>query len=189
MVLASLIGSKARQAILLHLYLKPDLELYLRELVRLTGFAPRTIQKELDNLVQKDLLIERRSGNRRYLQANTNHPLFKPIQDLLLRSEGFLEVLRDALGEKGIDFALVFGSMADGTAKSASDIDILIVGDIGLRAALKRMSGLPDLLGREVNPVVWTSDEYKRRLAEQDHFLMNILQQPRLEIKGTPDES
>jgi len=188
MLLASIIGSRARQAILLHLYLKPDLELYLRELVRLTNFAPRTIQKELDNLVQKDLLIERRSGNRRYMRANTSHPLFKPIQDLLLRSEGFVGVLQDALGEEGIDIALVFGSIANGTAKSASDIDILVVGDIGLRETIKRLSEVPNLLGREVNPVVWTRDEYQQRLVKQDHFLMNILQQPRLEIKGTPDE-
>jgi len=187
-MVASIIGSKAREAILLRLFLDPEREFYLREIVRLTRFAPRTIQTELDNLVQQDLLKERRSGNRRYLQANSEHPLFRSLQELLLRSEGFIGVLRDALGEQGIDFAIVFGSMASREAKASSDIDILIVGDIGLRETIKRLSEVPDLLGREVNPVVWTRDEYQQRLVQQDHFLLNIMQQPRLEIKGTPDE-
>ncbi len=185
----TLIGSKARQAILLHLFLDPEREFYLREIVRLTRFAPRTIQKELDNLVQQDLLKERRSGNRRYLKANFEHPLFRSLQELMLKSAGFIGVLRDALGEQGIDFALVFGSIASGEAKAGSDIDILIVGDIGLREAVRRLAGVHDQLGREVNPVVWTNAEYQRRLNKKDHFLTEVLKSPRLVIRGETIES
>jgi len=188
-MITTILGSKARHAILQYLLLNPEQEFYLREIVRLTRFAPRTIQKELDNLVKQDLLKERRSGNRRYLKANSEHPLFRSLQELILKSAGFIGVLRDALGEQDIDFALVFGSMASGEAKAGSDIDILIVGDIGLREAVRRLAGIHDQLGREVNPVVWTNEEYQHRLIEKDHFLSEVMKSPHLVIKGETIES
>lgn len=184
-----IIGSKARQAILLHLLLDPEREFYLREIVRLTGFAPRTIQKEIDNLVRQDLIIERRSGNRRYLKANSEHPLFRSLQELILKSEGFVGVIGDALGEEGIDFAFIFGSIASGDARAGSDIDILVVGDIGLRETVRRLAGVHDRLGREVNPVVWTPEEYQQRLDEGDHFLTELLRSPRIMIREGTLES
>lgn len=93
------------------------------------------------------------------------------------------------MGEQDIDFALVFGSMASGEAKAGSDIDILIVGDIGLREAVRRLAGIHDQLGREVNPVVWTNEEYQQRLIEKDHFLAEVMKRPRLVIKGETIES
>lgn len=188
-MLTELFGSRARKAILLQLFLNPDKEYYLRELVRLTGFAPRTVQVVLDQLWDGDLLLERRSGNRRYLKANQYSPLYKPLQELLLRSEGFRGVLQEALGEEGIEFAFVFGSMADGTASADSDVDILVVGETGSREVIRRLHGVFETIGREVNPVVWTLKEYRKRLREGEHFLTTVLNGPRLELIGEPVES
>ena len=189
MILGHFLGSKARVALLLRLFLNPDKEYYLRELVRLTGFAPRTIQVELDHLMGNDLLLERRSGNRRYFKANIYSPLFKPLQELVLRSEGFIGVVAEALGNEGIQFAFVFGSMAAGTAGADSDVDLLVVGELGLREVVRRLHDVPDQIGREINPIVWTEAEYIRRLHEDDHFLTEILRGPRITIIGEPIES
>jgi predicted nucleotidyltransferase len=180
-----LLGPEARQAILARTHLCPSREYYLRELIRLTGFAPRTVQEEVDRLVEGDLLEERRSGNRRYLKAKERHPLFRAIREIVIRTVGLVDVLRDALGARGIDFALVFGSMADGTAQSESDIDLLVVGSIGLRETVRRLTSAQDRLQREINPVVWTRMEFQRRLAESDHFLANALRSPTLMVVGS----
>jgi predicted nucleotidyltransferase len=186
---AALLGSKAREAVLLQLFLNPDQEYYLRELVRITGFAPRTIQVVLDQLREGDLILERRSGNRRYLRANVDSPLYRPLQELLLRSEGFSGVLREALGEEGIEFAFVFGSMADGTATAYSDVDLLVVGEIGLRETIRRLQGVEDIIGREITPIVWNLNEYMTRLKEEEHFLASVLKRPLLALIGEPVES
>ncbi len=180
----NIIGSKTRVAILARTLLAPDKEFYLRELVRLTGFSPRSVQQQIERLVAADLLHERRDGNRRYLRANARSPLFKPLTDLLLKTEGLASVLQAALGDEGVDFAFVFGSIAAGTPTAGSDIDVLIVGDLGLQEAVRRLGAVPDKVGREVNPVVWTRTEYQRRLAEEDHFLSTVLRGPRLLIRG-----
>ena len=185
---STILGPKARRAILAKLFLAPDQEFYLRELVRVTGFAPRTIQVEVDYLVADDLIKDRRDGNRRYFRANTDTPFYVPIRDILLRGEGLAAVIREALGTEGIRVAFVFGSVASGTATGSSDVDLLVVGTISLKEIVGRLSGIYDQLGREVNPVVWTEEEYSRRLETEDHFLRRVLGDSRIMIVGDDDE-
>ena len=157
----------------------------MRELVRLTGFAPRTVQEEVDRLVQGELLEERRSGNRRYLKAREGHPLFRAVREIVIKTVGLVDVLRDGLGNRGIDFAMVFGSIAEGVPKSESDVDLLVVGSIGLRETVRRLTPVRDRLEREINPVVWTRREFGRRLSESDHFLRSVLRGPRVMVVGS----
>ena len=179
-----IIGSKARRRILARTLLTPDREFYLRELARATRLAPRTVQVELDRLVAGGILLERRSGNRRYLRANERHPFYHPLRELVAKGEGLVGVVRDALGTDGIDFACIFGSIAAGTATAESDIDLLIVGDLGLREAVRRVAPLYERLGREINPIVWTNAEFQRRREAGDHFLTNLLAGPKLQVIG-----
>jgi predicted nucleotidyltransferase len=179
-----ILGSKTRRRLLAKTLLAPDEEFYLRELARATGLSPRTVQLELDRLVAADVLLERRSGNRRYLRANERHPFYRPLRELVVKSEGLVSVVREALGAHGVDLAFVFGSMAEGTAKAHSDIDLLIVGDVGLREVVARLARAQEQLGREINPVVWTRDEFERRRRSDDHFLGRVLRGSRLMVVG-----
>lgn len=179
-----LLGPPARCAILAKTFVSPSRELHLRELVRQTGFAPRTVQRETDTLVRAGLLVERRDGNRRYLSANPRHPLFRPVHEIVLKTVGLADVVREALGSRGVDFALVYGSMAGNTATAGSDVDLLVVGALGLREAVRRLRRAQDALGREVVPVVWTRSEFDRRRHQRDAFLGRVLAGPVIAIIG-----
>lgn len=182
------LGSRARQAILAQTHLVPEQEFYLRELVRATGFAPRTVQVALDHLVTAGILTERRDGNRRYLRASNGHPLYAAIRDIVLKTAGIVPVLREALGSEGVSLAFVFGSMAAGTADAGSDIDLMVVGGAGLREVARRLSPAAERLGREVTPVVWTRKEFRERRRRGDHFLTRVLANPRLMVIGDDDD-
>ncbi|MCH7876057.1 MAG: nucleotidyltransferase domain-containing protein [Gemmatimonadetes bacterium] len=185
-----ILGPEARRRILCETHLVPGREVYLRELVRHTGLALRTVHQEVNRLVNADLLSERRDGNRRYLSANDAHPLFRPIREIVLKTDGLAHVLRDALGNHGVEFAFVFGSIASDTPVAGSDVDLLVVGDVGLRATVKRLANAQDTLGREINPVVWTCAEFRRRRRKRDHFLTRVLEGPRVAVLGEiPDAS
>jgi len=181
-----LLGPAARRAILARTFLEPSREFHLRELVRLTGMAPRTIHQEVEKLVGADLLVERRDGNRRYLKANATHPLFRPIREIVLKTDGLAYVLRDALGTEGIDFALVYGSIASQEARAANDVDLLVVGSAGLREIVRRLRPAHDTIGREINPSVWTHAEYARRRKQHDPFLDRILHGPTIPVINEP---
>lgn len=181
----SVIGPPARLAVLTHTFVDPATELHLRELVRLTGLAPRSVQQEVEKLTRAGLLTERRSGNRRYLRANKSHPLFKPVREIVLKTTGLADVLRDALDGEGVESAVVFGSIAARQPVAGSDVDLLIVGTIGLREAVRRLGKAQEALGREVNPVVWTRKELERRRRDADPFLKRVLAGPVIPVLGT----
>ena len=182
-----LLGPRARRLLLARLYGAPEREFYLRELVRLTGLAPRSVQVELDRLVAAGLVRERRSGNRRYLSAEVSHPLFRPVYAIVAGTDGLAATLERALGTDGVAFAFVFGSLASGLGTAGSDVDLLVVGSLGLREAVRRISRVQDAVGREINPVVWTRAEYERRRAAKDAFLARVMAGPRLPVVGEPD--
>ncbi len=179
-----LLGPAARRAILARTFLDPSREYHLRELVRQTRLAPRTVHQEVEKLVRADLLSERRDGNRRYLRANDRHPLFRPVREIVLKTDGLADVLRSALGKDGIEFALVYGSIAAATPTASSDIDLLVVGSLGLREAIRRLSAAQDTLGREINPNVWTRPEFDRRRHKADPFLGRLLDGPTIQVIG-----
>jgi predicted nucleotidyltransferase len=107
----------------------------------------------------------------------------------VLKSSGLTDVLREALGEaEDIELAFVFGSVAGDNAKAHSDIDLMVVGTIGLRQLSRHLSGLEAKLGREVNPHVLTPEEFARRANEGDHFITTVLKGLRLFVVGGEDE-
>jgi DNA-binding transcriptional ArsR family regulator len=184
------LGPAARRAVLSRVLLDPSREFHVRELVRLTGLAPRTVHQEIEKLVRADLLVERRESNRRYVQANRRHPLFRPLREIILKTDGLADVLREALGSEGVELAFVYGSIAAAEPSAESDVDLMIVGSLGLREAVRRLGPAHDALGREINPSVWTKQEFDRRRQEQDPFLTRILAGSTIAVVGAvPDEN
>ncbi len=160
----------------------------MRELARRSGFHEATVRQELQNLKRLDLVIERRDGNRTYYRANRSHPLYGEIHNLVLKTCGLTDVLQRALKVADISIAFVFGSVANGNETAHSDVDLMVVGNIGLRKLTTLLSGVSEELGREINPHIMTQAEYRKRRKKRDHFVTNVLDGERLFIVGTEDE-
>ena len=159
-------------------------ELHVRELSRQSGFAVSTIRQELKNLVQLGLIQARQSGNRTYYHGNLRHPLYPEIHGLVLKTSGLADVLRDALGNDGVQIAFVFGSLASGVETPDSDIDLMVIGTVSLRQIATRLTAVSSTLGRELNPHALTSAEFQRRRESGDHFLSTVLATPLLFVIG-----
>jgi predicted nucleotidyltransferase len=110
--------------------------------------------------------------------------LYDDIRGLVEKTSGLTAVLRDALEPAHVRVAFVFGSMADGSAKPESDVDLMIVGDLTLRGVMKHLSGVGARLAREVNPHVMTPQEFAKRRKARDHFLSTVLGGPKLFVIG-----
>jgi len=88
----------------------------------------------------------------------------------------------------GIDVAFVFGSVAAGTERAPSDVDLMVVGSISLRQLMRRISSATERLGREVNPHVMTGGELAVKKRLRDHFITTVLASPRLFVIGGEHE-
>ncbi len=182
--LQNILSSRVKAEVFRLLFGLSDGELHLREIARRAGLSIGTVQQELAGLVLAGLVSTRRDGNRLYHRANRNHPLYPEIHNMVLKTSGLAEVLQKALHHSSIQMAFVFGSVARNEAGASSDIDLMIVGQLGLRLVTNMLSGLTGTLGREINPHVMSPDEFKRRKKSKDHFLSSVLESPKIFIVG-----
>lgn len=188
MKLLEVLFPHVRAEVLRLLFADEGRELHLRELTRQSGLTLGTLQTEVEKLCAADLLLSRRDGNRRCFRANAAHPLFADLRQLVLKTAGLREVLADALRPvPGVELAFVFGSLAAGAGKAGSDVDLMVIGDAGLRALAPRLRKAAEQLGREINPVTMTAAEFARDRARKP-FLRDVLAKEKLFIKGNTDE-
>jgi len=136
------------------------------------------------------LLLRREQGNQVRYQANAQCPLFAELAAMLRKTHGMVPALREALAplDTGIRVALVFGSMARGTQSAGSDIDLLVLGDVGFAELVQALYPVQQLLQREINPVLYTSAEFRRRAQAGEAFIRQLLEKPDVFLKGDKDD-
>lgn len=189
-ILAELLSSKIRAEIFRILFgVASDAAFHMREIERRTGFAIGTVQTELKKLQRLDVITRIKDGNRVYYRANTAHPLYLDIRNLVLKTSGLADVIKDALSNgNDVKIAFIFGSFARREEKAASDIDLMVIGDIGLRKLTGLLTNVAGKIGREINPHALTEKEFAKRKKGDDHFLNQVMQSPKLFIIGAENE-
>jgi uncharacterized protein len=188
-VLAEILSSRVRAEIFRLLFAQQAEKLHVRELERQSGCVVGTIQTELRKLLGLGLVSCQRDGNRLYYQANREHPLYSDIRSMVQKTTGLADVLKKVMASDArIHIAFVFGSFARQEQQPTSDIDLMIIGSLGLRQLTSLLTGIAAQLGREINPHVMNADEFVRRRAAGEHFVTQILSSPLIFIKGDADE-
>ncbi len=190
-MIAHALFSASLQKILALLFVRVDEAFYLNEIIRLTGLASASAQRELKRLELAGLINAERIGNMRRFQANQANPVYAELHGMIQKTFGLTGVLRDALAPliPNVQLAFIYGSIAKGTATADSDIDLLLVGDkLTYGTLLSALAPAQDLLGRKINPTPYSTADYLKRHREQQHFLMRVLAQPKLFLIGNEDE-
>jgi predicted nucleotidyltransferase len=189
MSLYALFSSKARVQVLDLLLTHPSERFYQREISLRTDLPIQAVQRELARLTGVGLVTRTDEGNRAYYQVNRNYYIYKELKSIFHKSLGIGAVLKEALkAEKIIDFAFIFGSVARGSEKPESDIDLLVLGDISARALNDLIFPVAEKTGREINQHLYSMEEYRERIKSRNHFVLQINKGPKLFLVGTPDE-
>ncbi|GMV81898.1 MAG: hypothetical protein AMXMBFR7_30820 [Planctomycetota bacterium] len=186
--LAELLSSRVKAELCRLLFGAQAEELHMRELTRRSGCTFSAVQRELEKLLALGLVIRRQDGNRVYFKANARHPFYPEMRGLVRKSSGLRELLAEALRDRRIKAAFVFGSEASGLARPESDVDVMVIGNINLQEAVAKTSPLQEKLGREINPHVLSAEEFAQRVRKEDHFLTTVMREPKLFLIGDEDE-
>lgn len=183
--LGRLLGSEARAKILEALLLGSPARYYVRQLASRLGLPPTAVSRELAHLAELGVARREADGRRVYYEANPNAAGLSELRSLVLKLGGVAEVLRAALAEEraSICWAFVFGSIAEGSATAASDVDLFVVGSIAPIELHERLRPISEALGRAINSHVLTPREFREKRA-RNPFVTRVLEGPKLQLIG-----
>jgi DNA-binding transcriptional ArsR family regulator len=187
--LASVLLPEYRRRVLGLLLLRPEEALHGREIARRTGLAAGTVTRELTKLAEVGLLRREKRGNQQLYSADKSCPVFTELASMLRKTSGMADVLAQALAPAAgqIRVAFVFGSVAQARETSGSDIDLMLIGDVGFGQAVQWLYPVQADLGREVNPKVFSVAEFAQKSAS-DPFLRDVLSKPKIFLIGGEHE-
>jgi predicted nucleotidyltransferase len=182
---------RTRQAVLGLFYGRPTEEFHLRQVARLTGSGLGAVQRELRALVRAGVLLREKRGMHVMYRVNRASPVFEEMRGLVLKTVGVAGRIRKALEPIAdrVAWAGVFGSVARGEEGAASDVDLLVVSDeVTVRKLVGLLKDVEGQVGREINPVVYGREEFRRKRRDNHPFLSRVLAGEVVTVAGSVDE-
>ena len=189
--LADALFTTTQQRVLSLLFGQPFRSFFASELIKLTGSGSGAVQRELRRLASSGLISVTRIGRQKHHQANPDSPVFEELCALVLKTVAMAEPIREALEPLAdrIIFASVYGSVAKGTDTAASDIDLLVVSDrVTLEDIYSAIVPVETALHRQIDPTLYTSQEFTQRKAAGSAFLTRVLSDAHMVLIDTEDE-
>lgn len=170
--------TSTQQKVLGLIFGQPERKFFATELIGLAGKGSGAVQRELSALTESGLVSIQEIGKQKYYYANASSPIFPELRGIALKTVGLVEPLMQVLAkvEAKIDLALVYGSVAKGTAKASSDVDLLVVSDaVGLEELHDALAPAEELISRKINPTLYTMSEFNERVRLENPFLRKVL--------------
>jgi predicted nucleotidyltransferase len=151
-MLDAILLGKTRSAVLREMLLNPDRRLSFNELVRRVKSGDGAVARELKILIGAGLIVEQREGNQRFLSARKDSPVFFELKAFISKTSGAPSIVREYLAgiEDQIGIAFVFGSVAQGSERADSDLDLFVIGTAGYSVVTERLYPIEERLGRRV---------------------------------------
>jgi len=183
--------SSVQQRVLGILFGQPDRQFQGAELIRMAKSGTGAVHRQLTSLVASGLVNVSRIGNQRHYQANPDSPVFEELCGLIRKTVGLREPIKAALEQfrEQIDVAFVYGSVARDADTAMSDIDLMVFGDdIDYVGVYKAIHEAEAQLHRRLNPNLSTLEDWRKKLAEKNPFIVKVNEQPKLFIYGTEND-
>jgi predicted nucleotidyltransferase len=188
--LMSALFPKTRRTVLASTLMHPDRWWFLADLARHIGVPPSSLQREMESLVEVGILLRRQEGKQVYFKPDPNCPILYELQGIMTKTLGLVDVLRETLApfKRVINLAFVYGSIARSEELSESDVDLMIIGNASLADLSPALHQAEERLGREVNPTLFSPEEFVEKVKQGHHLIRTVLGSDKLFILGSQDD-
>ncbi len=158
-MIEALISSKTRVKLLLKFFLNSNTKAYLRGLETEFGESTNAIRVEINRFENAGMLKSELVGNKKIFQANTTHPLFQELHNILLKHVGLDRVIENVIERLGeVDKVFLIGEFSKG---SDSDIiDLIFVGNIDKSYLINLIEKTEKLVKRKIRYVIYSDLEF-----------------------------
>jgi len=153
------------------------------------GYSAGSIRRELLRFQKDSLFNTQKLGNLLYYSLNTKHSLYEELRSIVSKTVGVEGSLRKILSSiKQIKISFIYGSFASKRQKSASDIDIMIIGNPEISNLNEKIARLEKKLKREINTTIYSWEEYRAKKKDKAGFLLDLLKNPKIMLIGNADD-
>ena len=171
-MLDTLITSKTRIKLLLKFFLNNKTQSYLRNLENEFGESSNAIRVELNRFEEAGLLSSSSIGNKKMYMANTKHPLYSDIHNIILKFVGLDQIIEKVTSQVGdLKAAYITGKFAIGL--DSRIIDLILVGESLDRAYITNLVvKAEELIKRKIRFLSMSDGEASEHLKDVPHLLI-----------------
>lgn len=156
-MIETLISSKTRVKLLLKFFLNGNTSSYLRSLENEFGESTNGIRLELNRFEKAGMLSSFLKGNKKFFQANKNHPLYTEMNSIIMKYIGFDKIIEDVIERLGhVKKVYVIGDFAKGL--DSQIIDLLFVGEINKPFLIRLIEKVENIITRKIRYVVYQKE-------------------------------
>jgi hypothetical protein len=184
-LLSPLIRSDVQGLILARLFMAADTDFTITELAEQSFTSVPTAMREVDRLVEAEYVTDRAFGRVRLIRANSEHPLFGSIFQIVAHSYGPAALLPRALSNLfGLKQAFIYGEWAERLSQKPGptprQLHLLLVGNMNRIDASKAVAAVEGQLGRVVNLQFVSAEDWA---SATNDFIRSVRANPILELQ------
>lgn len=174
--------SERQQKMLRALLLHPRRDFGTNELIAIGGPGVGAGRNVIRALIEAGMVVATKRRNQVAYSINTDSPIYEELRSIMRKTFGIADVVAGELSpfRERISEAFVFGSIARGTERPKSDVDLLIVGDVELFELAPALARMEAIFARPVDPQIYSHDEWQR--LSGDRVVRAILQGDRIQV-------
>ncbi|RMI22769.1 nucleotidyltransferase domain-containing protein [Sinorhizobium meliloti] len=174
--------SKRQQKMLGALLLHPDRQYGSNELIAIGGPGYGAGKRILEQFERSAIVVKTARGNQRLYSVNSQHPIYPDLRSICFKTFGIAEVIAGVLSpfKDRISLAFVFGSIAQGTERADSDVDLMVVGNVDVFDLGHAIERIQKVLGREVGLNLHTPEEWEA--LQNDKVIGAILKKEKIMV-------
>jgi predicted nucleotidyltransferase len=179
-----MLRSDTQGRLLARVLVDPAKEHNLSELVAWTSSSMPTVQREVERAERAGIVFTRKVGPTRLVRANTEHPLFSAVSQLVLGTYGPPAVIAEEFADVvGAEAVVLFGSWAarylGERGRAPNDIDVLVIGDADRDDVDDAADRAEALIGLPVQATVRSRAQWAN---DREPFIREIRSRPLLPV-------
>lgn len=185
-LLDDMLDSRSKVRILRLMFKFPEREFTEREIAKMIGMSPNTVNLAMHELRKTNVFLYKRIGRTHAYRCNPNSVLFPLLGELFGEEkqmrEDLLALLKESL--KGIGTCILFGSFARKEESFDSDLDLLVVTEKKEEAKTKMHHLAEELLRRfsiTLAPMLFSVEEFGKK--RQKKFIKEALSEGMVIVK------
>ena len=157
-MIEALISSKTRIKLLLKFFLNSSTTAYLRNLESEFGDSTNSIRIELNRFEKAGMLESSKKGNKKIFNANTSHPLYKEVHNIILKYVGIDRIIDNVVERLGkVEKVFLVGELSKGL--DSKIIDLIFIGDIDKNYLINLIDKAEKMISRKIRYIVYTEAE------------------------------